>query len=67
MKIIFSAILFSLASFISCEDIASDEGVLVLKKTNFEKAITDNEFVLVEFCKYFIIIWVFLNFLRLIY
>ncbi|XP_045464701.1 protein disulfide-isomerase [Harmonia axyridis] len=50
MKIFLSAVLFSVAlSYISCEDIATDEGVLVLKNNNFEKAITDNEFILVEF------------------
>lgn len=36
-----------------CEnEIKTDEGVLVLTKGNYEKAIKDNEFVLVEFCKY---------------
>lgn len=34
------------------EDIKTDEGVLVLTKGNYEKAIKDNEFVLVEFCKF---------------
>lgn len=33
-------------------EITSDEGVLVLNKDNFQTATSDNEFVLVEFCKY---------------
>jgi len=41
-----------LVVFNSChcdEEIKTDEGVLVLTKGNYEKAISDNEFVLVEF------------------
>lgn len=34
------------------EEIKLDEGVLVLTEQNFDQAITDNKFVLVEFCKY---------------
>lgn len=36
----------------SDDEIKTDEGVLVLTKGNYEKAIKDNEFVLVEFCKF---------------
>ena len=36
----------------SSDEIEVEEEVLVLKDANFEKAITDNELVLVEFCKY---------------
>lgn len=36
----------------SSDEIEVEEEVLVLKDVNFEKAITDNELVLVEFCKY---------------
>lgn len=34
------------------DSIKEDEGVLVITKKNFQQAVTDNQFVLVEFCKY---------------
>jgi hypothetical protein len=34
------------------DDIKKDQGVLVLEKDTFQSAITDNKFILVEFCKY---------------
>lgn len=44
--------LVSVAVVLADEEITKDEGVLVLTKKNFEKATEDNEFILVEFCKY---------------
>lgn len=40
----------------SAEDIEKEDGVLVLNKSNFESATTENEFILVEFCKY---MWIY--------
>lgn len=34
------------------EEITEEEDVLVLTEGNFEQAITDNQYILVEFCKY---------------
>jgi len=33
-------------------EIKEEEGVLVLTEKNFEHAVTNNKYVLVEFCKY---------------
>lgn len=49
---IIPCLMTALFAVASCEnEIKTDEGVLVLTKGNYEKAIKDNEFVLVEFCK----------------
>ena len=34
------------------EEIAEEEGVLVLKTSNFDQAVKDHKFILVEFCEY---------------
>ena len=34
------------------EEIAEEEGVLVLKTSNFDQALKDNQYILVEFCEY---------------
>lgn len=36
----------------AAEEIKTEDGVLVLTVKNFKEAIADNEYVLVEFCKY---------------
>merc|ERR1712141_566066 len=43
------AFLLAVASLTVAEDITKEEGVLVLTEKNFESAIADNEYVLVEF------------------
>lgn len=47
----FVVLLVALASRAD-EEIKSEDGVLVLNKANFKKAVADNEFILVEFCEY---------------
>lgn len=46
--------LLALAVGVFCADaeIKTEDGVLVLNEDNFKSAIADNEFILVEFCKY---------------
>jgi len=48
-------ICFLSPGLVQSDEIKTDEGVLVLTKGNYESAIKDNEFVLVEFCKFSII------------
>jgi hypothetical protein len=45
-------VLFAVSSTVFCGEIKDEEGVLVFTQDNFETGIKENEFVLVEFCKY---------------
>lgn len=51
MKLTCLLLLAAVVAVFADEEIKLDEGVLVLTKGNFQSAITDNEFLLVEFCK----------------
>merc|ERR1712012_875238 len=45
----FTAVIMGMVALTIADEITKEEGVLVLTEKNFESAITDNEFVLVEF------------------
>jgi hypothetical protein len=47
-----ACVLLIVSSTVFCDEIKNEEGVLVFTQDNFEKGIKENEFVLVEFCKY---------------
>lgn len=70
MKFLLCSLLFVALATVSVqaeEEIKVEDGVLVLTQSNFKQAITDNEFILVEFCKYFFPIYLktFYNELKL--
>ena len=55
MKLAISLVTILVATGINlclCDEIKTDEGVLVLTKSTYDQALADNEFVLVEFCKF---------------
>ena len=45
-------ILLALFVVAFAEEIAEEEGVLVLKTSNFDQAVIDHKYILVEFCEY---------------
>ena len=51
LKVMVLAALVALSAADDKPEIELEEGVLVLTTANFDAAVKDNEFVLVEFCK----------------
>ena len=45
-------LLLAFAVLVRADEIKKDKGVLVLEKDTFQAAVTDNKFILVEFCEY---------------
>lgn len=54
---IYLTLLLSLVVFAFGEDIKEEEDVLVLTEAVFDQAITENEHILVEFCKLLYTFW----------
>ena len=52
MKVLGAIVLSVLVAFVHCE-YEEDEKVLVLKTDNFEGALAEFKYLLVEFCEYF--------------
>lgn len=46
------SVILLFCAFASQADITDEEGVLVFTNANFKQGISENEFVLVEFCKW---------------
>lgn len=44
---------FFLFAAVALAEIQEEDGVLVLTTENFKSAIADNQFILVEFCKFY--------------
>jgi len=51
-KMLKVCLLIAISTSVFCDEIKNEEGVLVFTNDNFKTGITENEFVLVEFCKY---------------
>ena len=49
------SLLFCLLIGLACAEIEEEENVLVLTSSNFDQAIADNKYILVEFCKLYLI------------
>jgi len=41
-----------ISSLVIAEEVTEEEGVIVLTESNFDKVVDDNQYILVEFCKY---------------
>jgi len=52
MKLTTFVVICAFALYVKAVDVEEEEGVLVLTKTNFQSVIEENQYVLVEFCKY---------------
>lgn len=60
MKFLICALL-AVASYVAAADIKLEEDVIVATVDNFKQVISENEFVLVEFCKYLFVLYLHTN------